>query len=702
MSKKCTAIILSVFILLSQFSSIALFAKNNLIYEKNGLVGEYFRCSKAGIGVEAFNFDNKTGENLVDNIDLSNQLRQSFATFNGTTEYATARFTGSIKPECTDKYTFYMVGDDGFRMCIDDELVIDFWRTEWDKPQQSQEIKLKAGVKYDFKVEYLQSYGNSYLKLEWSGNKQKRQIVPKSVFFLPESYYNFDKASLSDELSSKIDKSKYLLDTISIGTDSKQTTAEEYNNFEKSLNSAIEVLNDSNSSEKNLTNSYIDLDKAMSEFLLNTNPMSNSELTTFNNPLYQGQDPFVTYKDGYYYYVSSSNLDSNNKKYVSKSKTLTDQGEKIEIFDSHGDLTRIYAPEIFFIDGKWYIYFCADYMQYNGRHYAGVLESVTDDAQGEYIHKGALFTGENGVNQQANDFTVFEYDGQLYGTWGTFVEDPVSYSPGIVKMDSPYEITQDRSLLPERGGEGPRVLKNKDKIYLTVSMGGFADKGYYLSTYIFEGPGDILDKKNWTFKDNIFRGTKDVYGAGRASFVKSPDGTQDWMMYHSKVYEATNNSWRQVHIQEFLWEDDKLVLGKPISPLVTQNLPSGDPGIGKVYQAEDALLLNNAIVGNQYQGFQGDGYVNIANEFNSEISFIIDAEQDADNYLRMRYAYGEKVEGEYDDKMNTQIPARAKLSVYVNGKYVTTIYPDKTGISWESWFTGGERLSLQESTNITT
>jgi GH43 family beta-xylosidase len=63
--------------------------------------------------------------------------------------------------------------------------------------------------------------------------------------------------------------------------------------------------------------------------------------------------------------------------YVSKSRTLTDQGEKVLVFDSMGTQTRIFAPEIFFFNGKWYIYYCADRQDYGYQHMATVLESTT-------------------------------------------------------------------------------------------------------------------------------------------------------------------------------------------------------------------------------------------------------------------------------------------------------------------------------------
>src|SRR5690606_21185242 len=106
-----------------------------------------------------------------------------------------------------------------------------------------------------------------------------------------------------------------------------------------------------------------------------------------------------------------------------------------------------------------------DIDEYGYRHMAAVLESMTDDPQGEYEYKGVLYTGENGDYRQANDFTVFQHEGQLYGVWGTLGHgEPIG--PAIAPMANPYTITEDRSLLSGGGGEGPRVLQKNGSIFI--------------------------------------------------------------------------------------------------------------------------------------------------------------------------------------------------------------------------------------------
>ncbi|MDF2567951.1 MAG: hypothetical protein K0R90_1407, partial [Oscillospiraceae bacterium] len=367
----------------------------------------------------------------------------------------------------------------------------------------------------------------------------------------------------------------------------------------------------------------------------------NMKLIKFNNPLYQGQDPFIAQKDGFYYLVASSNDDRNCGIFVSKSKTLIDQGEKICVFDSKGTQKRMFAPEIFFINGKWFIYYCADYECMNWRHHAGCLESVTDDPQGEYIDHGVIFTGEDGVNQQANDFTVFFWQGELYACWGTMNDgaDPkCPEGPAIAKMDNPYTITQNRSFLPEQKGEGPRALIHDDKLFITVSDGGFACLNYNLGMYVHKG-GDVLRTENWEKTDHIFHGNEDVYSTGRASFVKSADMSEDWVVYHSKVYPSHENGWRNVNIQKFDWnEDGSPNFGEAVSVFEFQDLPSGDAGLGDIYSCEQAEFLGGEKV--TVRGAQSEHAIRIDNKLGSYISFKANVDEDGEYFVRSRYSNG--------------------------------------------------------------
>lgn len=692
----------------------------------HGLSGAWYKAKEGSdrddITRFTFEEDRYLGSIKTGNLNGEN-LRSTIADLIGSgddSQFVLASFTGELEVSKEEAYTFYMTGDDGFRLYIDDELVIDFWYQKWELEQQSEPITLTEG-RHDIRVEYLQGWGGAWIKMEWESASISREIVPESVLYLTkESYYQDAKNALVTE----IEKCQAALSTI-------QGSQESVRALEEEIAVAIEVRDRDYSDNEDveeiirLMNEAVQrLSEAKTAVYLSTGVQEAGYYTQYTNPLYQGQDPFVTQKDGFYYLVASSNDDSECKIYVSKSQTLTDQGEKKLVMDMTGKQRRIFAPELFYLNdedgGHWYIYYCADVLNYekdypetaakytrgDEAHIACCLRSKTDDPMGEYEDLGPLYCGEDGVILGANDFTVMEYDGSLFAIWGTLGSNqPVG--PAIVEMDTPGSITKDRDMLPIGGGEGPRALKNADgDLFITMSEGGYSTDGYRLSVLCFTGEGkdQLLDESKWYAKRDVFTSTTSVSGPARASFVKSADGTEDWMVYHSRVYkEVSDNWWRQINIKKFDWaEDGTPDFGTPASTNQKFDLPSGDPGQGDQYEAENAILEGGAAVRNDNSNYYGSGYVKVPNTKGASVSFVVDAKEAGDYILGLRYAYGVQKDGETTNRPSSQLPSRAVLNVSVNGEKVDTIQMDKNSYTWNEWFTGSKRLTLNEGANLIT
>ncbi len=124
---------------------------------------------------------------VVPNVEFSN-LDPILQTHTGQSDDANIYFSGQISPKTSEDYTFYMIGDNGFRLWIDNQLVIDYWVNDWDKEQTSDPIHLEAGKKYDVKIEYFEDFGGSNLYLRWSSPSVKKEIVPETAFTLPSDY----------------------------------------------------------------------------------------------------------------------------------------------------------------------------------------------------------------------------------------------------------------------------------------------------------------------------------------------------------------------------------------------------------------------------------------------------------------------------------------------------------------------------------
>jgi GH43 family beta-xylosidase len=84
-----------------------------------------------------------------------------------------------------------------------------------------------------------------------------------------------------------------------------------------------------------------------------------------------------------------------------------------------------------------------------------------------------------------------------------------------------------------------------------------------------------MSAANFVKTGPVFEGTDDVYGVGHNSFTVSPDGTQDWLVYHSKVNTAPG--WKRViRMQQFGWNaDGSPNFGRPAAPGQAMPVPSG-------------------------------------------------------------------------------------------------------------------------------
>lgn len=93
------------------------------------------------------------------------------------------RWTGTIQPTNTGDYTFYTRTDDGARLWVGDQLVINHWApqppTEW----WSAPITLQAGQSYPIKLEYFQAGGGDYWSLSWGADSMPKAPIPTAVLY---------------------------------------------------------------------------------------------------------------------------------------------------------------------------------------------------------------------------------------------------------------------------------------------------------------------------------------------------------------------------------------------------------------------------------------------------------------------------------------------------------------------------------------
>ena len=149
-----------------------------------------------------------------------------------------------------------------------------------------------------------------------------------------------------------------------------------------------------------------------------------------------GADPWVTCYNGQFLYCRSSD---DRQIAVGKADHLADIAKDVQVVweaTEDGHLSReVWAPELHRIAHKWYIYFTAGLFD---QHRMYVLESVTDDPQGEYTLKGKISDATDGW---AIDGTVVGVEGTNYFVWsGWGPRGHGQQNLYIAEMSSPWEI----------------------------------------------------------------------------------------------------------------------------------------------------------------------------------------------------------------------------------------------------------------------
>ena len=311
----------------------------------------------------------------------------------------------------------------------------------------------------------------------------------------------------------------------------------------------------------------------------------SDDRATFTNPIVRsGADPWVIRRDGHYYYCQSH----GGGIMIAQADRLEEIGKgpcAIVWKPPRGMPPRdLWAPELHHLRGKWYIYVAADDGA-NRNHRMIVLEGTTQNPRDPFLYKARLAAA---TDRWAIDGTVLQMPGdRLYFIWSGWEGfENVAQNLYIAPLTNPWTIQGDRVCLsrPEhdwekRGtpliNEGPVALWHGDSLSVVYSASGSWGDDYCLGLLRWNG-SDVLKPRSWEKSPKaIFSRTFDVFGPGHCSFTRSPDGREDWVVYHAA--KRSGAGWdRDVRIQPFTWNPDGTPnLGRPVSPGVRLKVPSG-------------------------------------------------------------------------------------------------------------------------------
>ena len=139
-----------------------------------GITGEYF---------DSLDFGGASFTRIDPNIDFNWGTGPPAPSMGSET--FTVRWTAWLRPRYTEDYTFHTITDDGVRLWIDGQSIVDQWvlqpATEW-----TGNIPLVAGRMYEVRMEYFENTDIASAVLRWSSASQALETIPQSCLWVRE------------------------------------------------------------------------------------------------------------------------------------------------------------------------------------------------------------------------------------------------------------------------------------------------------------------------------------------------------------------------------------------------------------------------------------------------------------------------------------------------------------------------------------
>lgn len=270
-------------------------------------------------------------------------------------------------------------------------------------------------------------------------------------------------------------------------------------------------------------------------------------------------DPYIVKgPDGFYYFTASypayENVDSGYDRIIlRRSETVMGLRDAQEhtIWKAHekGIMAKhIWAPEIHFIGGKWYIFFAAGDSDnvWNIRPYVLQCQGF-DPINDQWEEKGkmqALEKDDSSFTNFSLDMTYFENKGRHYVIWAEIV-GASSLFMAEINPDEPWKLISKPILLtkPEYDwekvrfavNEGASVLKTDEKIFVFFSASGTGEE-YCMGMLYADINADLMNVASWQKLPHPVLETKDLIdeaGPGHNSFVID-ENNKLLLIYHAR------------------------------------------------------------------------------------------------------------------------------------------------------------------------
>ncbi len=284
--------------------------------------------------------------------------------------------------------------------------------------------------------------------------------------------------------------------------------------------------------------------------------VNNYKETKYNKPfIAQRADPYILHApDGTFYFTASMpEYDRIALRHSQTLKGLAD-AEEVTIWRKHDEgimSLHIWAPELHYLQGNWYIYYAGGDKDDVWAIRPYVLKCTGQDPMKDpWIELGLLKRADDfSFNDFSLDMTVFEHNGKLYTIWAEKVNQGQKISSlYIAELASPTELKTQQVLLttPDYDweridfwvNEGAAVLQTEDKIFVTFSASATGER-YCMGLLSADKDADILDPAVWKKERYpVLESSKEhgLFGPGHNTFFTDENGKL-LTSYHARPYD---------------------------------------------------------------------------------------------------------------------------------------------------------------------
>ncbi|KAK3302723.1 glycosyl hydrolases family 43-domain-containing protein [Chaetomium strumarium] len=305
-------------------------------------------------------------------------------------------------------------------------------------------------------------------------------------------------------------------------------------------------------------------------------PAAASPAVSYANSLIQQRaDPHISKHDGWYYFTATV---------PEYDRIILRRAQSIQTLASAAETTiwrrkasgygsgQVWAPELHFIDGKWYVYVALGVAnQWNIRTF--VLEGTgANPLTASWVEKGQIRTNWDTFTLDASTFVA---NGTRYLIWAQGIPDRPDENSSIMiaPLENPWTIRGRAVAISHPGlpwerigykvNEGPYVIQRNGRIFLTYSASA-TDYNYCMGLLTASAGSDLMNPASWSKSQTpIFTSNAKTnqWGPGHNSFVESEDGQSDIMVYHDRGYrdirgDPLNDPNRRTRVQKVYWKDD--------------------------------------------------------------------------------------------------------------------------------------------------